>query len=508
MSLTASDEYPGKLMNMAFYKNKLFLIAGSFFGLAFLFLFSIRIGWFDSILSRPKTLSLASIGEVSERDTWMNIFQNNRKIGFSHSTFSKQDMGYILQETVYMRINTMGMVQDINLKTEGRLHPDFTIASINFKISSGKFQYAVKGTLADKVMTVQTQSAGDRRKMEIELKDKPYMFAGILNAVTATQPKSGDKFVFHIFDPGTMVQQPVNVEVIGQEQFELMGEALTATKISLSLQGNTQLAWIDDNGDVLREKGLLGIQLERTNRQDALYGQALTASQDLTQTASVASNVALKNVDQLQRLTLEIEGIPQNRLQLEGGRQLFEGNVLTIDKESLSNLPLDLTIDGLGELEKVFLKPSPFIQSDHEKIQDLAHKILGPESSDPPLKKAQKLLAWVYQNIEKRPVLSLPDALSTLDHRMGDCNEHAVLMAALARAAGIPCRIEAGLVYLKGRFYYHAWNLVYVGRWITVDSLFGQMPADVSHIRFTTGTQQQQIDIIGVIGKVQLRVIQ
>ena len=105
-------------------------------------------------------------------------------------------------------------------------------------------------------------------------------------------------------------------------------------------------------------------------------------------------------------------------------------------------------------------------------------------------------------------MLSLPDALSTLDNRMGDCNEHAVLMAALARAAGIPCRIEAGLVHLKGRFYYHAWNLVYVGRWITVDSLFGQMPADVSHIRFTTGTQSQQIDIVGVIGKIQLRILQ
>jgi transglutaminase-like putative cysteine protease len=162
----------------------------------------------------------------------------------------------------------------------------------------------------------------------------------------------------------------------------------------------------------------------------------------------------------------------------------------------------------LGELEKVFLKPSPFIQSDHEKIKNLAQQILGSASSATPLEKAQQLLAWVHENIEKRPVLSLPDALSTLDNRMGDCNEHAVLMAALARAAGIPCRIEAGLVYLKGRFYYHAWNLVYVGRWITVDSLFGQMPADVSHIRFTTGTQQQQIDIVGVIGKVQLRVIQ
>lgn len=493
---------------MIFYKNKLFWIAGSFFWLAFLILFSIRIGWVDSILSRPKTISLASIGEVPERDTWMNILQNDRKIGFSHSTFSRQETGYALEETVYMRINTMGMVQDINLKTEGRLNPDFTIASIDFKINSGRFQYAVKGTLSDGVMTVTTRSAGDSRKLDIKLKEKPYMFAGILSAVTATQPESGDKFVFQIFDPGTMAQQPVYVEVIGQEQLEVRGEQRRATKISMSLKGNTQVAWIDENGDVLKEKGLLGIQLQRTDRQDALYGQALAASQDLTQIASVASNVPLKNVDRLQRLRLEIEGISLNQLQLEGGRQTFEGNLLTIDKESLSGLPSEINSDKLGELEKVYLRPGPFIQSDHVKIQDLARKILGPASSTTPLEKAQKLMAWVYENIEKRPVLSLPDALSTLDNRMGDCNEHAVLMAALARAAGIPCRIEAGLVYLKGRFYYHAWNLVYVGRWITVDSLFGQMPADVSHIRFTTGSQQHQIDIVGVIGKLQLRVIQ
>ncbi|MDX2500601.1 MAG: transglutaminase-like domain-containing protein [Deltaproteobacteria bacterium] len=102
----------------------------------------------------------------------------------------------------------------------------------------------------------------------------------------------------------------------------------------------------------------------------------------------------------------------------------------------------------------------------------------------------------------------MPDALSTLENRVGDCNEHAVLFAALARASGIPCRLEAGLVYLKGRFYYHAWNLVYLGRWITADALFGQVPADVSHIRLVTGSPQQQLDLMGLIGKLQLSVIQ
>ena len=117
------------------------------------------------------------------------------------------------------------------------------------------------------------------------------------------------------------------------------------------------------------------------------------------------------------------------------------------------------------------------------------------------------MVEWMQANIEKRPVLSLPDALTTLDKRMGDCNEHAVLMAALARAAGYPAQVEAGLVYQDGRFFYHAWNRIYIGRWITVDALFGQIPADVSHIRFARGSAHEQLDILPLLGKLQIRVL-
>ena len=90
---------------------------------------------------------------------------------------------------------------------------------------------------------------------------------------------------------------------------------------------------------------------------------------------------------------------------------------------------------------------------------------------------------------------------------MGDCNEHAVLLAAFCRAVGIPAKIEAGLVYLNGRFYYHAWNLVFVGQWITVDALFNQIPADVTHIAFLSGSQELQLDLMGIMGKVELEII-
>jgi transglutaminase-like putative cysteine protease len=185
----------------------------------------------------------------------------------------------------------------------------------------------------------------------------------------------------------------------------------------------------------------------------------------------------------------------------------LNGQVLTVKKETLSHLASELKIENLTALQKVFLRPGPFIQSDHQQIRDLVQDILKDDPAADPLTRAEKLMNWVYTHIEKRPVLSLPDALSTLEHKVGDCNEHAVLLAALGRAAGIPTRIEAGLVYLKGRFYYHAWNLMYLGQWVTVDPVFGQLPADVSHLRLATGSPERQLDIMGVIGKIQLTVL-
>jgi hypothetical protein len=71
---------------------------------------------------------------------------------------------------------------------------------------------------------------------------------------------------------------------------------------------------------------------------------------------------------------------------------------------------------------------------------------------------------------------------------------------------GIPAKVEAGLVYLNGRFYYHAWNLVYLGQWVTADSLFGQLPADVTHIRLSSGELKEQLNLMSIIGNIQLKI--
>lgn len=492
---------------MSVHKSKVFWIVGSTFLLTFTVLFSIRMGILEKVFFRPRSLSMASIDTVSERNTWMNIFQDERKIGFSHTRFDTEPTGYRLTETVRMRINTMGLIQNISLNTKGRLNPDLTLQAVDFEISSGRFRFSVSGTIDGNILRLTTQSAGASRELEIPFKEKLYLMNGIMDAVAATQLQAGDKYAFKIFDPASMGQVDVIVDVIGPERIEIGGIDQSATKISLNFKGVSQLAWIGKDGDIIKEKGLLGISLIRTDRKDALDGLSIQSSQDLTTFSSVVSNVQLEDVAALKVLRVRIEGIPFEKLQLHGGRQTLNGQVLTIKKESLSHLASELKIENLTALQKVFLRPGPFIQSDHQKIRNLVQEILKDDPAADPLTRAEKLMNWVYTHIEKRPVLSLPDALSTLENKVGDCNEHAVLLAALGRAAGIPTRIEAGLVYLKGRFYYHAWNLMYLGRWITVDPVFGQLPADVSHLRFATGSPQRQLDIMGVIGKIHLTVL-
>ena len=82
-----------------------------------------------------------------------------------------------------------------------------------------------------------------------------------------------------------------------------------------------------------------------------------------------------------------------------------------------------------------------------------------------------------------------------------------MLFAALTRSVGVPTRIVAGLLYTKGRFYYHAWNEVYVGEWVAVDSLLNQVPADPTHVRLITGGLDRQVRLVRALGRLGIKVI-
>jgi len=492
---------------MAVSKIKWHWIAGGISVIVFVLLLAFRLDIFD----RERNLfgisrdGLVSTGyqTFQNKESWMNISQNGRKIGYAHRRFFRTDKGYRISESVFMRINTMGIVQGMTFKTEGNLKPDMTLSSFDFDLRSSLFRFQAKGVVDGKQVTLYTEMPGSEKKTVISLKETPRLANGILESSGIGTLKAGDSRIFHVFDPAVMAQRSIKVTVLGDETVTMMGREQKARKVSVDFMGAKQFAWVGEDGDILKENGILGITLERVAKHEALSDFALSSSTDLTEMASVPSNVVIDDPSALTFLRVKISGVEKDTLNLNGDRQIFQNNILYIQKETIPTRPLrEINVAATSD----FLQPGPFIQSDHPKIQAKVQEIISPD--DPLAVRASKLVAWIYKRVEKRPVLSVPNALETLNNLVGDCNEHAVLLAAMARAAGIPAQVEAGLVYQRGRFYYHAWNVLFLGTWVTADAVMGQMPADVTHIRFVRGEADRQIDLMAVIGKVQLKILE
>ncbi|MDI6777362.1 MAG: transglutaminase-like domain-containing protein [Syntrophales bacterium] len=488
---------------MSVFRIKWHWIAGGAFVTLFALLLAFRLDLFgERVSARQEHDTPSYVQECRDRDVWMSISQKGQKIGYAHRRFFRTERGYRFVESVFMRINTMGIVQGIRFKTEGDLHPDMSLSSFNFHLNSSLFSFTAHGVVKERRLTLYSGTPGSLKKTEIPLPETPYLTNGILESVWSAGLKAGQQRTFHVFDPATMGQRPVKVSLLGDDMVTIMDRRQKAQKWAVDFMGVQQFAWIGEDGSILREDGILGITLEAVTKKQALEDLALSSSADLTEIASIAADKTIAAPEKLTELEVKLINCGDSSLFLNGGRQRLKDNILTIHRESMATLPFRSEVIGGNE---AFLEATPFIQSDHPQIQAMAGKIVSPH--DPVTVKARKLVAWVHKNLEKRPVLSVPNALETLNNLVGDCNEHAVLLAALARAAGIPAQVEAGLVYQRGRFYYHAWNALFLGRWVTADAVMGQMPADVTHIRFVRGTTEQQIDLISVIGKIRLKIL-
>ncbi|PIV20389.1 MAG: hypothetical protein COS40_12765 [Deltaproteobacteria bacterium CG03_land_8_20_14_0_80_45_14] len=489
---------------MAAHRIRWKWIIGALFALIFVFLFTLRLGLFQKRESDLKEERPFHAQTQVDRETWMNILQQAQKIGYAHRQFYKTDSGYRILESVFMQINTMGMVQDIRYRTEGNFYPNFTLSHFDFDLQSSLFRFKAYGVVKENTLTLITSIPGSEQKIDIHLEKDIHLPIGILETLNAESLRPGESRTFQVFDPTTAAQRPVKVVMLAEETIPIMGRQESAKKVSVDFIGVSQFAWIGKDGAILKEEGSLGIKLERVTREEALQKIALLPNTDLAEVASIPVDSVLNDVDRLTELKLRLDGFEEKDIFLNGGRQSLKDKVLTVRRESISNLSSQKIGEKVPDLIKTYLEPTPFIQSDHPEIQAKVKEIVSPDDSA--VVKVYKLIEWVNKNIQKRPVVSVPNALETLRNRVGDCNEHAVLIAALARAAGIPAQVEAGLVYQNGRFYYHAWNVLYLGAWITADSVMGQLPADVTHIRFVRGAESQ-IDLMGIIGKVRIEIL-
>jgi hypothetical protein len=475
--------------------------------LLFCILLALRLGVPARHLSVPDTTLARPPRAIPTGETWMKITQNGRKIGHASRSLQARESGFSFSEELSLRINTMGIVQPLRVRTAADLAQDGTLSRFQFDLDSNLFRFHARGEVTGNRLTVRIGTPGEETTSVMDLLRAPYLGGGILTAAGAWELKPGQSRTVSLFDPASLGQREVQITLMGEEILIVMGKGRRAKKLSVDFMGMKQLAWIDADGATLREEGILGLVLERVTKENALAGIESAASADLTEFAAIPSSRPIDAPAKLAVLKVRLEGLAEVQLFLDGGRQAYGNGLMTIRRESLAGAAAQSP--NANEDLSVFLRSSTMIQADHPKIRECLRQIVA--TGDPEGAKARKIWNWVYRNLEKRPVLSVPNALETLENRVGDCNEHAVLLTALARAAGIPADVEAGVVYQRGCFYYHAWNVLFIkewGGWVTADATLGQLPADPTHIRFVRGALDRQLDLLGLIGKVRIEILE
>jgi len=447
-----------------------------------------------------------------DREEWMGIYYKGQKIGYSTRVLKKLEDGYRISENTFLSINLLHTTRETYIKSTAFLKDDFTLDSFNFSLSSENVDFYVKGKMEGKILKLKLKTGHNIREDSIKLEKIPHLSVNLPLYLAQKGLRRGDSFLWPFFDPSTLSEGNILVEVMGEEPVMINDEVIDAYKIKETYNGLTFFSWIGRDGTVFREESPLGfIMLREKQKQATALEKGKIPAIDFIASTAIKANVDLQNPEQLDYLKLRIGGIKLEDYHLDGGRQRLRGDILEITKEDLRTME-DLPIDGLtshlSEEEKEwqkYVRPTLLIQSDHPDIIALAKDIIGDEKKA--LDAVKSICHWVHDNLEKRMTVSIPSALEVLSTKVGDCNEHTVLFTALCRALKIPAEMNAGLLYHEKRFYYHAWSEVYVGRWISVDPLMNQVPADATHVRLIRGDLMEQAKILNLIGRLSIDIL-
>ncbi|MGH8123560.1 MAG: transglutaminase-like domain-containing protein [Rudaea sp.] len=136
-------------------------------------------------------------------------------------------------------------------------------------------------------------------------------------------------------------------------------------------------------------------------------------------------------------------------------------------------------------------QPNDWLQSSAPEIVRLARQ--GAGDAQTPYAQMQNLENFVRGFIRNKDLsVGYASALEVAKNPEGDCTEHAVLLAALGRARGIPTRVVDGLVYVdqyagqEHVFVPHAWAQAYVdGSWRSFDAALHGF--DAGHVALSVG---------------------
>jgi len=507
-------------------------------GGAIVLVWLLMVGWqvrreyFQPELTRLAEAALS----LAPGTNFYTLSMGGRTVGQATSRLDTVPDGFELEDLMTLELPALGQTGVAVARTRVRLSPALVMQGFLFSLDSEVGRFEAEGILGpDTTLAVTIRSGGSEQRLSFRMAQPP-VFASVVPIRVAVGEglDVGDRFRLPVFDPTSMGTRTVEVRVLEHDTLVVPDSAaldpgtgrwspahydtIPAWRVAEAFGGISVESWIDEDGRILRAASPLGFSMEKTEyelarqaQEDARLASATDtgAGSDVILSTAVQSNVDLGKVEQYEELRFVLSGVDLAGFQLDGGRQRLIGDTLIVRRESWDALDPGYELPYPRMDLREALEPEPLIQSDDPRIVERARQLTARRSQwrQNPKQVARTLTLSVYNMLEKSITFSVPNAVQVLEAQRGDCNEHTVLYVAMARSLGLPARTAVGLVYVDGAFYYHAWPEVWLGDWVAVDPTFGQYPADAAHLRFVSGGLAQQVEIVRLIGNLDIDVL-
>jgi hypothetical protein len=497
---------------------------------------AIMVAWLAGIVLlvqrtyfRPQYEKLAEAGmRITPGVVFYAVMQGNKQVGFASSTIDTAQTSLTVSDYFVADIPVGGKARRASARSNVTLSRALRVKQFDLSFESEGAPVQATGRVeGDSVLSLQLTSKGSKAAPQRIRLNGPILLPTLVPLALALgeSPKPGKQYTLPVFDPSTMTPKEVTLDVRAETSFVVHDSAASDSSTTLwhGIQPDTIKAWnvvansagaiggwIDEQGRVVRTTEL-GFTLTRlpyevawVNWRNDTTQAEVTDDRDILETTAIAANKRMdRRVEQLQ---VRLTGVDLSGFDLDGGRQHLSGDTLTIQPLATNAMDARWSLPGKAPVDPKYVGPEPLIQSKDDDLFLLAYKVQHFQHE--PKIVAEELNTWVHDSIADRVTFGVPSALEVLKTRVGDCNEHTQLYVAMARAIGLPARVAAGVAYVDGKFYYHAWPEVFLGDWVGIDPTFGQFPADAAHLRFTIGGLERQTSLLRLMGNLQIDVLE
>lgn len=439
-------------------------------------------------------LTLVATPELARAadDDWLRVALDGRKIGHLHVL--RQPVGEEVHttQTLQLEVDRDGTRIALTSIERARESSDGQPLSFSAEVSLGGSRSLTRGERdRSGLWQVETEQGGRRQRERFEWPLGALLPEGQRLQEASMVRDPGTRYSLVAFDMASLQPLRIDAAIAERETIVLPGGAARALRIEQTLTvGDAALSstsWIDAEGQLLRTRlQMLGLSME-LEACDHACATAPNQSADILALTSLPSPRALDRADRMHPLDYRLRGTDA----LAPALAAIPGQSVVADETGRWRLRIDPYGAPSPQPDASASAPNRWLQSDAEAIREAALAATADARGD--AERMRRLEAFVRRHIEVKSLrLGYASALDVLEGREGDCTEHAVLLAALARSIGIPARVASGVAYAQAfgsqsqAFVPHAWVMAYVeGRWIGFDAALDRF--DSGHIAFDLG---------------------